>query len=701
MESSTDTLRLNDTKLFKVIKETVPGDGTETLNIIEIRDNVLYVWNSNESCILTLNIGAARGKTGDDVVYQRLLLTDPPTFEVTNLQINETTTQLAIWGNCGIAVVELPKRWGKDALFQGGKEEISCRSHSLDERLFHCSGVTEVRRVRWHPASTKDCHLLVLTSQNAFNLYECEPNGKQSLIKTWTVGPAFSSPSKIPGAASLGETAVDFDFATPTLRPGIDAKDIQSKDADWNDIEWPVLVLKGNGDVYAVHGNTLTGKGEKPLVTGPLSIYPRTDDNYGVDSCSIMCLQTTPPLVVVATSTGKVYHSILLREKFEDDEKTSWSQYGSTFSLHTPEDALYVYECVEMELGLGFWDIEKKYSCPVHLHVDRGNSSRYFCSHNAGIHVVNLPMVSQLADFIQATDDDANFFLPSLSIQSNSQYLICTKTKSSLKPAPILGFGLLQEPCIMIALLHTGTVISLSVVDLYYLPNPRPIEPLTSPSKKMTKEAFDTYIKSLLRHDVSQPILKLGSTTESMPQEVLELLLRSTQVFRSDHFARHDKVRTEIAKRVRTLRALKTHQLKELELLAEEKKKLQEVAERLAERYEDMKDQQEDLARRAEEVLWLANQRQPSMSAAEKEEANEFKIISSRTKELGQQLQKLKNKEKYQSEQLASCHKPDANKDIIISKAREDTIKTNLKEISAKISNLMSTVKLLEEEVLS
>lgn len=26
--------------------------------------------------------------------------------------------------------------------------------------------------------------------------------------------------------------------------------------------------------------------------------------------------------------------------------------------------------------------------------------SRYFCSHNAGIHVVNLPMVSQLEEYV-------------------------------------------------------------------------------------------------------------------------------------------------------------------------------------------------------------------------------------------------------------------------------------------------------------
>lgn len=55
----------------------------------------------------------------------------------------------------------------------------------------------------------------------------------------------------------------------------------------------------------------------------------------------------------------------------------TWSQYGSNYSLHTPDDALYVYECVELELGLLFTDDDKKYNCPIHLHCDKGNKSRY------------------------------------------------------------------------------------------------------------------------------------------------------------------------------------------------------------------------------------------------------------------------------------------------------------------------------------
>lgn len=67
---------------------------------------------------------------------------------------------------------------------------------------------------------------------------------------------------------------------------------------------------------------------ENPVVLGSLSMYPSTDDNYGIDSCSIMCLQTTPPIVVIAMCTGKIYHAILLREILDDendkDDRKVW-----------------------------------------------------------------------------------------------------------------------------------------------------------------------------------------------------------------------------------------------------------------------------------------------------------------------------------------------------------------------------------------
>ncbi|XP_017890617.1 nuclear pore complex protein Nup88-like, partial [Ceratina calcarata] len=135
-------------------------------------------------------------------------------------------------------------------------------------------------------------------------------------------------------------------------------------------------------------------------------MYPPAADNYGTDFCSIMCLQTTPPIVVIAMCTGKIYHAILLKELEENgNDETTTTQYNYTSNCQTSEkDALYVYEYAEIELGLSFGDNDEKYNCPIHLRSDKGNKSRYFCSHNAGIHMINLPMVSQLEEYINEAD---------------------------------------------------------------------------------------------------------------------------------------------------------------------------------------------------------------------------------------------------------------------------------------------------------
>ncbi|XP_043276601.1 nuclear pore complex protein Nup88 isoform X2 [Venturia canescens] len=580
------------------------------------------------------------------------------------------------------------------------------KSHNLNACSSQLS-TTEVRRVRWHPGSANDSHLLVLTSENTFQLYECELGSSPRLMRTWKVGPTpLASPSKyMPTIESLGETAVDFDFATPTLKTENDGKEGGSKNYDWNQIDWPICVLCGNGEVLLVVGNILSGTQSKPVVLGSLTMYPPADDNYGIDSCSIMCIQTTPPIVVIATCTGKIYHAILLKDSFlpEEDETQTRSVYGSTYSLHTPVDALFVVECVELELGLLYSEQDRKYSCPIHLHSDKGNKSRYFCSHNAGIHAITLPMVSQLDEYVGAKDEEADLHLPTSLNPSNSQYLVCTRTKHTVSEdaTPVFGFGLLQQPCpVLIALLHTGVVVDLSVVDLDYLPRIDTPKPMVSPNKKITREPFDTYIRNLLKHySTSQPITKLGTRSKLSAKECLELLYRATHVFRDQHFARLDEVRGEIEKKVRALKALKNHQLKELATLMETRNELQEMAEYLAERYEDIKDTQVELAGRAKEVLKLVNYKEPSMSSSERAEAAELKIMDDKVLELVVRIGQLKKKVENQSKHFETLEKIEKQKELVFSEKQEEAIKTNLKKMGKDISELISQVKVLEEDV--
>nr|KAF7390610.1 hypothetical protein H0235_017772 [Vespula pensylvanica] len=70
MSSCTDPLHLNEKRLFKELKRSLSGNTKETHNILEIRDDVLYVWNADKCCVQTLNVGATRGKFDEDVTYQ-------------------------------------------------------------------------------------------------------------------------------------------------------------------------------------------------------------------------------------------------------------------------------------------------------------------------------------------------------------------------------------------------------------------------------------------------------------------------------------------------------------------------------------------------------------------------------------------------------------------------------------------------------
>lgn len=61
--------------------------------------------------------------------------------------------------------------------------------------------------------------------------------------------------------------------------------------------------------------------GEQPTV--PLPMYPLDKDNYSDTACGMLVLQTHPPIIVMATTTGRLLHCILL--EFQDDDENGVS----------------------------------------------------------------------------------------------------------------------------------------------------------------------------------------------------------------------------------------------------------------------------------------------------------------------------------------------------------------------------------------
>lgn len=170
-------------------------------------------------------------------------------------------------------------------------------------------------------------------------------------------------------------------------------------------------------------------------------MLPESQDNYGSESCSILCLHpliSSPPVLVIATNGGNLNHCVVLNRDDRETEVDEVRSQVSDWSISTTYGggsesglSLFVYETVELELGLKMGrkagdgeektDPVKPFDYPIMLHPDPTSPARYFCSHKAGVHCIGLPMVTELAKIAQSPGIKTTTFFAELL--SNEKYI--------------------------------------------------------------------------------------------------------------------------------------------------------------------------------------------------------------------------------------------------------------------------------------
>jgi len=70
MEGGTDRLGLSERKLFQIVREHLPTLNPKTRNIIVCKEDILFVWNSKDSCLLTLNVKTSKDAHVDNQTHQ-------------------------------------------------------------------------------------------------------------------------------------------------------------------------------------------------------------------------------------------------------------------------------------------------------------------------------------------------------------------------------------------------------------------------------------------------------------------------------------------------------------------------------------------------------------------------------------------------------------------------------------------------------
>lgn len=393
----TDTFRFENQIFFEKLREAIPSNTRISQNLIECKDDMLYGWNPIDCNVLAFNWRLAQSKPDGSINCQILVPSHSIDFTVDKLTSSPEGQYLALSGNRGVAIVEIPCRYGPNGLFKDGKSKVLCNTNILDEHYFCSNQFVNVQQVRWHPAAPNDCNLMVLLSNNSIHVYD-----DSKLQYIWKIGPtpcaAPPMKSSLPYLNSLGDTAVDFDIAAPRT------KMISNETAENNDIslttasiakliEWPLIILWGNGNIFVAFIGLDT---IKPRLQGPLSMYPTAKDNYGLDSCAILAFQSNPTTIVVAEPSGKLYHMILVDVDPEDAYESN--DFEETGVRYEPSDWIVnVVEVIELEFGLT--EQTNTETSPVHLKADINNDSRYFAYHNAGLHAISVEFMPELQRF--------------------------------------------------------------------------------------------------------------------------------------------------------------------------------------------------------------------------------------------------------------------------------------------------------------
>ncbi|XP_036307921.1 nuclear pore complex protein Nup88 isoform X6 [Pipistrellus kuhlii] len=631
----------------------LPPPQSLTRNLVLGLGGELFLWDGDGSSFLVVRLRGV-GSAGEEPAlsqYQRLLCINPPLFEIYQVLLSPTQHHIALIGIKGLMVLELPKRWGKNSEFEGGKSTVNCSTTPIAERFFTSSTSLTLKHAAWYPSEMLDPHIVLLTSDNVIRIY------------------------------SLREPQ------TPT-------KVIVLSEAE----EESLILNKGPGNI---------GK-----LLGPLPMHPAAEDNYGYDACAILCLPCVPNILVIATESGMLYHCVVL-EGEEEDDQTSEKSWDSRADL-IPSLYVFECVELELALKLASGEddpFDSDFSCPIKLHRDPKCPSRYHCTHEAGVHSVGLTWIHKLHKFL-ASDEEDKDSLQELATEQKCfvEHILCTKPLPCRQPAPIQGFWIVPDILgpTMICITSTYECLIRPLLSTVHPASPPllctqgDVEVAESPLRILAEapDSFEKHIRSILQRNVANPAFLKSSEKDTAPppEECLQLISRATQVFREQYILKQDLAKEEIQRRIKLLCDQKKKQLEDLNYCREERKSLREMAERLADKYEEAKEKQEDITNRMKKVLHSFHSQLPVLSDSERDMKKELQLIPDQLRHLGNAIKQVTMKKDYQQrkmEKVLSPQKPT----ITLSAYQRKCIQSILKEEGEHIREMVKQINDIRNHV--
>ncbi|XP_065664381.1 nucleoporin 88 isoform X3 [Hydra vulgaris] len=612
------------------IQETTSNESIKDL--LTVNNGILLYWSEIQKCIYSISVSKfmqeLTNKLGDDE-YQVLRTSHSPLFDVSSIKCSVTGYHALVYGQHGIGLIELPRKWGEAGNYEGGKAVIHCKMSLVDESYYVHHSSLKIIQCHWYSGSPNDGHIVVLTNDNSMRFYDTSyPEQPILRISLFNIA---GNPNKSCGsyASACGDAAVDFDIALPKI------------DKIGNEV-YPIYVMQESGDVWVLNckftQNRLHVEHE-----GPLIMNPPSQDNYGCDYSSLLCMETVPTTIMIASKNGVIHHCLVL-EDTNDNIQNDGTKDDLDEIFVRSSDALFVYESVQLDLTLipsPDLQNESKVSDFL-LKKDKNQTGNYIALSNGGVHFINLPWIDDISAMVEngMNCEEVLFETP-----AEVSYLLCTQPSINSLCSAINGCVLANEN--ILCLLHSGEFTKLSIPKS----SPHILESKSTSVCKFNSPlrqlrglgSFDTHIANILKRNSSLPLIRSGEGNKTLPaDDYYRLLTATTQILREEYLQKLIHAKIELEKRVKILSVKKEEQIDEINTL--QNLNLDEVCENLAVKLESAQDKMRRIIDRLDVVLRSIRTSAPALSNEEKEWNLELKQTNEKLCKLRRMVEVVKSK---------------------------------------------------------
>lgn len=642
-------------------------------NLIATDGEDRIIWNP-ESGVLEAGEGNAK---------QTLIPTSRPYFSVKNILLSPVKNLLALVGENGLTIVDLPRKWG--GRYKCDRDnQVYCRTYNLNEYLFMCEKRLRLCHVVWHPCGTEAKQIIcILTNDNRLRIHDAiEDTELQAInLRVATTNDYLDDEDDLCHGISmlnLGESAICFDFGPPLV--------IQN-----SEVLWPVYILMGTGDIYLIYSNFRNPTWAEHII-GPLTMLPQAEDNYGSDACSLIVLDSSPPMLAIATPTGYIYHCFAFADK----------------QTLLPRQTLYVYESIELSKDL----IENPDECysshQMRLFKDPTSDIRYFCAHQNGVHTILLPILESIQSECDITQDKESF----------AEFLLCTRTTTPSETGdslndfstPLgLGVEIRNASINLLVLMNENELVvrkippAATLISRKRFPrrskdtsrDSNDLEILNVSQVDAARSNFVEQMDQILKRKTSVPVLKLSKDLEQL-DKANELYNNIVTTFRDEYIKKFNLAVEAIKKKLIILEDDMKRQNEEYNSIRKRKEDVYNSVLVLDSKTAIARENQAKVLLRIENLLSSLSGGGEDLSEAEVKLKRELITWEKKTRTYRDQLDSIIAKHKYQIDQKVPSH--ETNKDLILSQSQLNGIKDTLSRQGAEIAELKRMVKLSKNQ---